>query len=102
MVWVRATRAGMQPVIPAPKAVLIDPNGIEEHLLDSKVVFSPPELLTDGERYQFSAEAFYTYGLTRPVADNEKYRAGSLPWDITTVQANLFDRSANETDGELI
>lgn len=91
VIAIEAIRAGKWPTLPTLKPVLVDENGIVETLAKTEIDNSTPQMEADKASRSFAIQATYTYILSRPPTAEEKLRAGSLPMDGTSPEANSID-----------
>jgi hypothetical protein len=97
-VWIRASRSHEMPAIPEAPDQTTDENGITETLVCDSIVPMAPTLMTNGQQYEQKIECFYRYVLSRTPRPDEKLRAGSLPWDITTPSDNTVVLADSQTN----
>ena len=87
---IRAERAQQWPELPAPERSRKDPNGIVERLIETKVMPEEPKLGPDGKTLMYRVRVKLTYALSRALKTNERFIAGSAPWDTTTPRGNYM------------
>ena len=92
VVYYKATRYQAKPTIPKILENWQDANGINYYLSEDEILPFPPQLLPDGINYAFTIELRLSYLMDRPIKlSAEKWQAGSLPWDLTTLMDTSLD-----------
>ena len=87
-------RDGKLPLVPEPLQQIVDPNGVEEQLLNQDIAVFDPEISADGVTRTYRVIAHFVYGLSRPPKPSEKLRMAISPIDASAGEL----RYINQTD----
>jgi hypothetical protein len=101
-ITVVGTRHGAPVEFPEPALVLVDENGITEKLVGKAEMILNAAIPHSSQQYRvFSAQAKFTYALSRPLTVGEKYRTANLPTVGLAPQDNSISGLAMFSQGRI-